>query len=67
MYRATTSCGDDARLHRAAKLDSQLTFDEFTDLYHYGTSYEEDQPAHLVIQNTDVCNWPASTSSAAPD
>jgi electron-transferring-flavoprotein dehydrogenase len=39
-----------------AKGDGKLTFDKLTDLYHSGTRHEEDQPAHLVIQDTDICN-----------
>jgi len=39
-----------------AKGDGQLTFDKLTDLYHSGTRHEEDQPAHLIIHNTDICN-----------
>jgi electron-transferring-flavoprotein dehydrogenase len=48
--------GDEAHLLGRAKGDGTLTFDKLTDLYHSGTKHEEDQPAHLVIQNTDVCN-----------
>src|SRR5438093_7573697 len=39
-----------------AKGDGKLTFDKLTDLYHSGTKHEEDQPAHLIIHDTDVCN-----------
>ncbi len=39
-----------------AKGDGQLTFDKLTDLYYSGTKHEEDQPAHLVIGDTDICN-----------
>src|SRR6201987_986002 len=39
-----------------AKGDGKLTFDKLTDLYHSGTKHEEDQPAHLVIHDTNVCN-----------
>jgi len=48
--------GAEAPLLGPAKGDARLTFDKLTDLYHSGTKHEEDQPAHLVIQNTDVCN-----------
>ena len=47
---------DDAHLIGPAKGDGKLTFDKLTDLYHSGTKHEEDQPAHLVIQDTDICN-----------
>ncbi|HEX4487041.1 MAG TPA: electron transfer flavoprotein-ubiquinone oxidoreductase [Terriglobales bacterium] len=48
--------GGEAHLIGRAKGDGKLTFDKLTDLYHSGTKHEEDQPAHLVIHNTDVCN-----------
>ncbi len=48
--------GKEAHLLGPAKGDGKLTFDKLTDLYHSGTKHEEDQPAHLIIQNTDVCN-----------
>jgi len=38
------------------KGDGKLTFDKLTDLYHSGTKHEEDQPAHLLIQDTNICN-----------
>jgi electron-transferring-flavoprotein dehydrogenase len=40
----------------AAKGDGKLTFDKLTDVYHSGTKHEEDQPVHLVIHDTDICN-----------
>jgi electron-transferring-flavoprotein dehydrogenase len=48
--------GDEAHLIGPAKGDGKLTFDKLTDLYHSGTKHEEDQPAHLIIHDTDVCN-----------
>ncbi len=39
-----------------AKGDGQLSFDKLTDLYHSGTKHEEDQPAHLIIHDTNLCN-----------
>ncbi|MDH3591726.1 MAG: electron transfer flavoprotein-ubiquinone oxidoreductase [Planctomycetota bacterium] len=35
--------------------DNELTFDKLTDVYHSGTNHEEDQPAHLVVRDTDLC------------
>ena len=37
------------------KGDGKLTFDKLTDLYHSGTKHEEDQPAHLIIHDTNIC------------
>jgi electron-transferring-flavoprotein dehydrogenase len=39
-----------------AKGDGKLTFDKLTDVYHSGTKHEEDQPVHLVIHDTNICN-----------
>ncbi|MEM8882464.1 MAG: electron transfer flavoprotein-ubiquinone oxidoreductase [Planctomycetota bacterium] len=35
--------------------DNKLTFDKLTDVYHSGTSHEEDQPSHLVVRDTNIC------------
>ncbi len=51
-----TDGGNEAHLLGPAKGDGKLTFDKLTDLYHSGTKHEEDQPAHLIIQDTNVCN-----------
>ena len=48
--------GKEAALLGPAKGDGKLTFDKLTDLYHSGTKHEEDQPAHLVIDDTNICN-----------
>jgi electron-transferring-flavoprotein dehydrogenase len=48
--------GNEAHLLGPAKGDGKLTFDKLTDLYHSGTKHEEDQPSHLVIADTNVCN-----------
>ncbi len=48
--------GGEAHLLGPAKGDGKLTFDKLTDLYHSGTKHEEDQPAHLVIHDTNICN-----------
>ncbi|HSM87560.1 MAG TPA: electron transfer flavoprotein-ubiquinone oxidoreductase [Candidatus Limnocylindrales bacterium] len=48
--------GDEAQLLGKAKGDGKLTFDKLTDLYHSGTKHEEDQPSHLVIHDTNICN-----------
>ncbi|MGH9517344.1 MAG: 4Fe-4S dicluster domain-containing protein [Terriglobales bacterium] len=47
--------GAEALLIGAAKGDGKLTFDKLTDLYHSGTRHEEDQPAHLIIHDTNIC------------
>jgi electron-transferring-flavoprotein dehydrogenase len=47
--------GNREQLTGPAKGDGKLTFDKLTDLYHSGTRHEEDQPAHLVIDDTNIC------------
>jgi len=49
-----------------AKGDGKLTFDKLTDLYHSGTKHEEDQPAHLVIHDTNICNTRCVTEYGSP-
>jgi electron-transferring-flavoprotein dehydrogenase len=48
--------GPEAHLLGPAKGDGKLTFDKLTDLYHSGTKHEDDQPSHLVIEDTNICN-----------
>jgi electron-transferring-flavoprotein dehydrogenase len=47
--------GSEEHLLGPYKGDGKLTFDKLTDLYHSGTKHEEDQPAHLVIHDTNIC------------
>ncbi len=58
--------GPRARLLGPAKGDGRLTFDKLTDLYHSGTRHEEDQPAHLVIHDTNICNTRCTTEYGNP-
>lgn len=37
------------------KFDNNYTFDKVTDVYFGGVKHEEDQPAHLLIRDTEVC------------
>jgi electron-transferring-flavoprotein dehydrogenase len=48
--------GAERQLIGPAKGNGKLTFDKLTDLYHSGTKHEEDQPAHLLIHDTNICN-----------
>jgi len=48
--------GSRGRLLGKARGDGKLTFDKLTDLYHSGTRHEEDQPSHLIIHDTNICN-----------
>ncbi len=58
--------GSRAHLLGAVKGDGAVTFDKLTDLYHSGTRHEEDQPAHLVIHDTDICNTRCTTEYGNP-
>ena len=37
------------------KFDNKYTFDKVTDVYYGGVVHEENQPAHLVIRDTEIC------------
>jgi electron-transferring-flavoprotein dehydrogenase len=37
------------------KFDNKYTFDKVTDVYYGGVVHEENQPAHLLIADTEVC------------
>jgi electron-transferring-flavoprotein dehydrogenase len=50
-----TDGGAEAHLIGPARGGGKLTFDKLTDLYHSGTKHEEDQPAHLIIHDTNIC------------
>ena len=58
--------GAEGHLLNDAKGDGKLTFDKLTDLYHSGTKHEEDQPAHLVIHDTNICNTRCLTEFGNP-
>jgi electron-transferring-flavoprotein dehydrogenase len=38
------------------RYDNKITFDKLTDVYYSGTKHDEDQPAHLLIEDYDICN-----------
>lgn len=35
--------------------DGELTFDKLADVYNSGTGHEEDQPVHLLVHDTSIC------------
>jgi electron-transferring-flavoprotein dehydrogenase len=37
------------------KIDRQLTFDKLTNVHYSGTRHTEDQPSHLIVHDTDIC------------
>ena len=40
---------------RRVKPDNVLTFDKLTDVFNSGTMHDENQPAHLLVSDTNVC------------
>jgi electron-transferring-flavoprotein dehydrogenase len=56
LKRLPADGGAEAHIIGPAKGDGKLTFDKLTDVYYSGTKHEEDQPAHLVIHDTNICN-----------
>jgi len=42
--------------NRDLEPDGKLTFDKLSDLYYSGTSHEEDQPCHLKVEDTSICD-----------
>lgn len=46
--------------------DGRLTFDKLADVYHSGAAHEEDQPAHLVVIDPDVCHTRCTAEYANP-
>lgn len=58
--------GPRAAIIGPAKGDGSLTFDKLTDVYYSGTKHDDDQPAHLVIADTDICNTRCATEFGNP-
>ncbi len=58
--------GERSQILGEARGDGKLTFDKLTDLYHSGTRHEEDQPSHLVIHDTNICNTRCITEYGNP-
>jgi electron-transferring-flavoprotein dehydrogenase len=46
---------DDPHPPAKVKYDNQYTFDKVTNVYNGGVIHEENQPAHLLILDTEVC------------
>jgi electron-transferring-flavoprotein dehydrogenase len=46
---------DDPHPPAKMKFDNTYTFDKVTDVYNGGVVHEENQPAHLLIMDTEVC------------
>ena len=48
------------------ELDGTYLVDKLTDVYHSGTSHDEQQPAHLKIVDTNICATTCKESTATP-
>ena len=46
---------DPERPMNPVKIDRQLTFDRLTNVHYSGTRHAEDQPAHLIVHDAEVC------------
>jgi electron-transferring-flavoprotein dehydrogenase len=55
MVRLDSPAGRKLSPRPAVKPDGKLTFDRLADVYHSGTSHEEDQPVHLHVADTRIC------------
>ena len=53
-YHRTERPGPDGASN-AVKVDRTVTFDKLTSVHFSGTRHDEDQPVHLLVQDTDVC------------
>ena len=52
-YRTGRPDPDDTS--NAVTVDRTVTFDKLTNVHYSGTRHDEDQPVHLLVQDTDVC------------
>ena len=48
------------------KPDGKLTFDRVTDVFHSGTIHDEDQPTHLHVADTNICETTCRTEYGNP-
>ncbi|MCC7430553.1 electron transfer flavoprotein-ubiquinone oxidoreductase [bacterium] len=48
------------------KFDEKVTFDKLKDVYFSGALHEEDQPSHLLIADTNICNGICKTDYGNP-
>jgi electron-transferring-flavoprotein dehydrogenase len=51
---------------RPAKIDRKLTFDRLTNVHFSGTRHAEDQPSHLIVHDTDICQTRCRTEYGNP-
>jgi electron-transferring-flavoprotein dehydrogenase len=56
MQRVTDYYGQEIHPPPPFSVDGQRTFSKVNNVYFSGTKHEEDQPAHLLIEDLDICN-----------
>ena len=47
--------GGAASPEEPARYDGKLTHDKLTDVFHSGARHDEDQPVHLLVRDTNIC------------
>lgn len=55
MVRLDSERGRDLSPRPRVAPDGELTFDRLADVYNSATAHEEDQPAHLIVREPDIC------------
>ena len=48
------------------RYDNPLMIDKLTDVFHSGTKHDEDQPVHLLVQDTSICETRCAAEYANP-
>jgi electron-transferring-flavoprotein dehydrogenase len=48
------------------RYDDPLLFDKLTDVYHSGAKHDEDQPSHLLVRDTAICEGRCAVEYANP-
>lgn len=66
MRRLDRPEGADSRPRPKPPRDGVLTFDRLADVYHSGTSHEEDQPVHLLVHDPEICHTRCTAEYANP-
>ncbi len=66
MIRLDTPEGRRLEPRPAVKHDGELTVSRLTDVYNSGTAHDEDQPAHLIVLDPEICVTRCTVEYANP-
>jgi electron-transferring-flavoprotein dehydrogenase len=66
MVRLDTAEGRRLSPRPPVEHDGELTFDRLSDVYNSGTAHEEDQPAHLLVRDPEICVTRCAVEYANP-